>query len=81
MVTERQIREDGNVSAIFLIYSIFSDRNHISFFSHKGYDKLITINGKKGGVLILVGDSHFSAARAQYQGKSAMFSRARGRAK
>ena len=48
-------RKEHNVSAIFLLYSIFSNRNHISLLSHKAYDKLITINGKKGGVLILVG--------------------------
>ena len=47
MVTERQIREDYNVSAIFLIYSIFSNRNQISLFSHRACDKVITMTGKK----------------------------------
>ena len=47
MVTERQIREDHNVSAIFLIYSIFSNRNQISLFSRRACDKVITMTGKK----------------------------------
>ena len=49
-------RKDHNVSAIFLIYSIFSNRNHISFFSSKVSDKLITVTGKKVGVPVLVGE-------------------------
>ena len=57
MVTERQIREDHNVSAIFLIYSIFSYRNQISLFSRRACDKVITMTGKKkGGVPVLVGE-------------------------
>ena len=48
MVTKRQNRKDHSVSAIFLIYSIFSSRNQISLFSNKVYDKLITMTGKKG---------------------------------
>ena len=35
MVTIGQNRKDHSVSAIFLIYSIFSNRNQISFFSSK----------------------------------------------
>ena len=56
MVTERQIREDHNVSAISLIYSIFSNRNQISLFSHRACDKVITMTGKKDGVPVLVGE-------------------------
>ena len=57
MVTERQIREDHNVSAIFLIYSIFSNRNQISLFSRRACDKVITMTGKKkDGVPVLVGE-------------------------
>ena len=56
MVTERQIREDHNVSVIFLIYSIFSNRNQISLFSRRACDKVITKTGKKGGVPVLVGE-------------------------
>ena len=53
MVTKRQI-EDHSLSAIFLIYSIFSNRNQMSLFSRKAYDKLITMTGKKGGVPMLI---------------------------
>ena len=56
MITKRQNRKDRSVSAIFLIYSIFSDRNQISLFSRKAYDKLITMTGKKGEVPVLVGE-------------------------
>ena len=55
MVTERQIREDHNVSAIFLIYSIFSNINQ-SLFSRRACDKVITMTGKKGGLPVLVGE-------------------------
>ena len=47
MVTKWQNRKDHSVSAIFLIYSIFSNRNRISLFSRKAYDKLVTMTGKK----------------------------------
>ena len=47
MVIERQTREDHNVSAIFHIYSIFSNRNQISLFSRRACDKVITMTGKK----------------------------------
>ena len=56
MVTKRQNRKDHSVSAIFLIYSIFSNRNGTSLFSRKAYDKLITMTGKKGGVPVLFGE-------------------------
>ena len=56
MVTKRQNRKDHSVSAIFLIYSIFSNRNRISLFSRKAYDKLITMTGNKDGVPLLVGE-------------------------
>ena len=56
MVTKQQNRKDHSVSVIFLIYSIFSDRNQMSLFSRKAYDKLITMTGKKGGVPMLVGE-------------------------
>jgi len=49
MVTKQQI-------AIFLIYSIFSNRNQMSLFSRKACDKLIAMTGKKGGVPMLVGE-------------------------
>jgi len=49
-------REDHSLSAIFLIYSIFSDRNQMILFSCKAYDKLIAMTGKKGGVPMLVGE-------------------------
>ena len=55
MVTKRQNRKDHSVSAIFLIYSIFSNRNQISLFSRKAYDKLITMIANKDGVPLLVG--------------------------
>ena len=56
MVTKRQNRKDHSVSAIFLIYSIFSNRNGTSLLSRKAYDKLVTMTGKKGGVPLLVGE-------------------------
>ena len=49
-------RKDHSLSAIFLIYSIFSNRNQMSLLSHKGYDKLTTLTRKKGGVPVLVGE-------------------------
>ena len=45
-----------SLSAVFLIYSIFSNRNQESLFSRKAYDKLITMTAKKGGVPVLVGE-------------------------
>ena len=44
------------LSAIFLIYSIFSNINQMNLFSRKAYDQLITMTGKKGGVPVLVGE-------------------------
>jgi len=49
-------RKDHPLSAIFLIYSIFSSRNQMNVFSRKAYDKLIAMTGKKGGVPMLVGE-------------------------
>ena len=68
MVTERQIREDHNVSAIFLIYPIFSNRNQIGLLWRSACDKVITMTGKKkvGCPCSLVSYSHFSTDRAQY---------------
>ena len=68
MVSERKIREDHNVSAILLIYSIFSNRNQLSLFSRRACDKVITMTGKKkvGCPCSLVSYSHFSTDRAQY---------------
>ena len=68
MVTERQIREDHNVSAIFLIYSIFSNRNQISLFSRRVCAKVISMTGKKVGYpCSLVSYSNFLLTdRAQY---------------
>ena len=57
MVTKRQIEKTTNsLWAFFLIYSIFSYRNQMSLFSHKIYDKLIAMTGKKGGVPMVVGE-------------------------
>jgi len=57
MVAKRQNnRKDHSLSPIFRIYSIFSNRNQMSLFSRKAYDKLIAMTGKKGGVLMLVGE-------------------------
>ena len=49
-------RKNLSLSAIFLIYSIFSNRIQMSLFSRKAYDKLIAMTGKKGGVPMLVGE-------------------------
>ena len=48
----------------------------MSLFSRKGYDKLITTTEKKVGCpcSLVNCNSHFSTDRAQYQGKSSMFS-------
>ena len=43
-------RKGHSKSAIFLIYSIFSNKNQMSLFLHKAYDKLITTTGKTVGV-------------------------------
>lgn len=56
MVTKWKNKKDHSVSAFFLIYSIFSNRNQISLFSRKAYDKFITVTGEKGGVPMLVGE-------------------------
>jgi len=48
--------KDHSLSAIFLIYSIFSHRNQMSLLSRKAYDKLIAMSGKKGVVPMLVGE-------------------------
>ena len=55
MVTKWQNRKDQCI-CYFLIYSIFSNRNRISLFSRKAYDKLITMTGNKDGVPLLVGE-------------------------
>jgi len=49
-------RKDHSLSDIFLIYSIFNNRNQTSLFSRKAHDKLIAMTGKKGGVPMLVGE-------------------------
>ena len=56
MITKQQNRKDHNVSVIFLIYSIFSDRNQMSLFSRKAYDKFIAMTGKKRWMPVLVGE-------------------------
>ena len=67
------IRKGHILSAIFLIYSIFSNRNQMSLFARKAYDKLIIMTAKNVGCpYSLVSYSHFSTDRAQYQGKSTM---------
>ena len=45
MATKLQNRKDCSVSVVFLVYSIFSNRNQISLFSSKTYHKVITIMG------------------------------------
>ena len=51
-------RKDHSLPAIFVINSIFSNRNQIRLSSSKVYDKLITMTGKKtwGRVPVLVGE-------------------------
>ena len=56
MGTKLQTRKDRSVSAIFLIYSIFSNRNQINLFSRKACGTFITMTGRKGGVPMLVGE-------------------------
>ena len=56
MVTIWQNRKDHSLSAIFVIYSIFSNRNQRSLSSSKVYDKLVTMIGKKVGVSVLLGE-------------------------
>ena len=55
MVTIRNIEKTTVLFPIFVIYSIFSNRNQISLSSNKVYDKLITMTRKKVGVPVLVG--------------------------
>ena len=50
-----QYRKDHSLFPIFVIYSIFSNRNQISISSNKVYDKLITMTRKQVGVPMLVG--------------------------
>ena len=65
MVIKRQDRKDCSVSAIFLIiYSIFRNRNQMSLFPHKTFDKLITMTGTKVGVPMFVDELY---SRFQYQ--------------
>jgi len=47
-------RKDHSLSAIFLIYSIFSNKNQTSLFLRKANDKSIAMTGKKGAVPMLV---------------------------
>ena len=54
MVTKRQNTKDHTVSAIFLIYSIFSNINQISLSSRKACNKLIIMTSKNGGMRMLV---------------------------
>ena len=56
MVSKHRNRKDNSVSAILLIYSIFSNRNKISLFPRKAYDKFTTMTGKKVRVPLLVGE-------------------------
>ena len=50
-----QYRKDHRLFPTFVIYSIFSNRNQISLFLNKVYDKLIAMTRKKVGVPMLVG--------------------------
>ena len=56
MVTKRQIEKTAVYLLFSFFYSIFSNRNQISLFSRKVYDKLITMTWKKGGVPVLFGE-------------------------
>jgi len=49
-------RKEYSLSAIFLVYSNFSNRNQMSLFSRQAYDKLIAMTGKEGGLPMLVGE-------------------------
>ena len=49
-------RKDLSLSAIFLIYSVFSNKIQMSLFSRKAYDKLIAMTGKQCGVPMLGGE-------------------------
>ena len=55
MVTIRNIEKTTVLFPIFVIYSVFSNRNQISLSSNNIYDKLITMTRKKVGVPMLVG--------------------------
>ena len=62
----------------YFSYATFSNRSQISLSSRKVYDKLITMTEKRSGCpSSLVSYGHFPTDRAQYQGKSAMFSNVR----
>ena len=56
VVTIRQSRKDHGLPAIFVIYSIFSNRNQISLSSSKVFVKFIAMTGKKVGAPVLVGE-------------------------
>ena len=56
IVTIRQNRKDHSLPAIFVIYSIFNNRNQISLSSSKVYDNLITVTENKVRVPMLVGE-------------------------
>ena len=66
-------RKDHNLSAIFLIYSNFSNRNQASLFSPKlMISWLQWLEKKVGCPCSLVSYIHFSTDRAQYQGNPAI---------
>jgi len=51
-----QNRKDYSAAAIFLIYSIFNNRNQINLFSRKANDWLIEMTGKNFGVPELISE-------------------------
>jgi len=51
-----QNRKDYSAAAIFLVYSIFNNKNQISLFSCKANDQLIKMTEKKFGVPELVSE-------------------------
>ena len=56
MVTKWLNRKEHSLPAIFVIYSIFSNRNQITLSSSKVYYKLFTMTAKKVWVPVLVGE-------------------------
>ena len=80
MVTIRNIyRKDHSLFPIFIIYSIFSNRNQISLSSNKVYDNLITMTRKKGRVPMLVGalQPFFQLTELNIKANPPCFARAR----
>ena len=68
MVTIRQNRKDHSLPAIFVFYSIFSNRNQISLSSSKVYDKLISLyTTSSTHHLILLWRANFLAVQLHFE--------------